>query len=201
MRYAPPDGQRCALVTTVRYGASDPHSGHGPRGLSHRLRGQRFDHELAPAIRRASLELCSAPCKPLRSAPTPHCHPNAAAALGAPAGRGLRGLTAPARSSPNGSYLMAGHVAGATVTLPGLTRDSMRRYSAGISPVPHGTPSAWRTAHAERVLGRRSQGTIARFLQTRSSDVHLGAGRIKDWSSEPKHGQLSATLRLKDQRS
>jgi hypothetical protein len=38
----------------------------------------------APAITRAMLDLCSAPCKALRFASTAHTHPNAAAALGAP---------------------------------------------------------------------------------------------------------------------
>jgi hypothetical protein len=48
-------------------------------------------HGPGTAITLSSLELCSAPCKALRSASTPRGH-----------ARGLRALTAPAPSSPNG---------------------------------------------------------------------------------------------------
>ena len=50
-----------------------------------------------PAITPLMLELCSAPCKALRFAPT---------ALT----RGLRALTVPARSSPTSNYVMAARV-------------------------------------------------------------------------------------------
>jgi hypothetical protein len=51
----------------------------------------------APIITQSMLDLCSAPCKALRFAPTAHA-------------RGLRALTVPARRSGLGHYVMAGGV-------------------------------------------------------------------------------------------
>ena len=96
-----------------------------------------------PAITRPSMELCSAPFNVLRCAST---------RLAA----GLRTLTAPARSSGFGNYVMArvcGHVALQMVEFD----DGFEwRYAAVISPVSQDTPSASHALHAER-SGRRSQ--------------------------------------------
>lgn len=72
-------------------------------------------------------ELCSAPCKALRFTSTPLT-------------RGLRALTAPARSSSIGSYVMAGNVTPLKFSNLGFSNlgidvKSARRYSANISPV------------------------------------------------------------------
>jgi hypothetical protein len=61
-----------------------------------------------PAITLLMLELCSAPCKALRVAPT---------ALT----RGLRALTVPARSSPTSNYVMAARMTAAKSVDWGLT--------------------------------------------------------------------------------
>ena len=51
----------------------------------------------APTITQSMLDLCSAPCKARRFAPTAHT-------------RGLRALTVPARRSGPGHYVMVGVV-------------------------------------------------------------------------------------------
>jgi hypothetical protein len=61
----------------------------------------------ALAITQLMFDLCSAPCKARRVAPTALTHPNAAAALGGPGASGLRALTVPARRSRLGDYVMA----------------------------------------------------------------------------------------------
>ena len=101
-------------------------------------------------------ELCSAPCKALRFA--------------SPAlSRGLRALTAPARSSPIGRYVMAG---GVNAGQPTLARPTLIIGTAGLGQMKKvderfapsypaviagalssSTPSASRFPHAERVCG------------------------------------------------
>ena len=82
--------------------------------------------------------------------------------------RGLRALTAPARSPRPGSYVMAAdHAAGLLVAhrlACGLTRGSARRILL-LSRRCRTTPPPLRThVHAERVCGRRSQSTTGRSL-------------------------------------
>jgi hypothetical protein len=90
--------------------------------------------QVLPAITASSMALCSAPCKALRFAPTPLA-------------RGLRALTAPPRSSTNGTYVMAGRVAAPAVVLTldvGFGAALSCRYLAGATrhPLRGRTPDA-----------------------------------------------------------
>jgi len=107
--YAPRAGPRSASQSRAH---SVSGSGPGSRQVSAPCHAQDLSNFLTRrALARrhvVRVELCSTPCKVLRFAPTPLAHPNAAAALGAPGARGLRTLTASARSSRSGSYVPAG---------------------------------------------------------------------------------------------
>jgi len=93
--------------------------------LSNFLTGARW-----PAVTFVRVELCSTPCKVLRFAPTPLA-------------RGLRTLTASARSSRtrllrDGRRLHAGLLR--TFVMTELDDGSAWRYSEVTSPMPHGIP-------------------------------------------------------------